>query len=133
MKSLTGNSHAKETTTGCAELEPFALRVEGESMAPEFEDGCIIIVDPGHEVVSGVYAVIEYEGEYTFRQLVLAEGKAYLNPINRLFPPQELTGSYEVKGVVTQSTHHRRVRHYEYPDSGDVVRREKVRGKTKHE
>lgn len=32
----------------CSEREPFALRVEGESMAPEFEDGCVIIVDPGY-------------------------------------------------------------------------------------
>jgi len=86
---LTENSHTKETTAGCADLEPFALRVEGESMMPEFEDGSVIIVDPGHEIVSGVYAVIEYGGEYTFRQLILVEGKAYLNPINKRFPPEE--------------------------------------------
>jgi SOS-response transcriptional repressor LexA len=26
--------------------EPFALRVIGDSMAPEFQDGCIIVIDP---------------------------------------------------------------------------------------
>lgn len=100
-------------------------------MAPEFEDGCVIIVDPGHEVVSGVYAVVEYAGEYIFRQLVFAEGKAYLNPVNQRFPPQELTEPYAVKGVVVQSNHRRRIRHYEYPAPDEVICREKQRGKAR--
>lgn len=118
----------QETAGSCAELEPYALRVEGESMMPEFEDGCIIIVDPGHEVLSGIYAVIEHAGEHIFRQLILAEGSAYLNPINQRFPPQELTKDYSVKGVVVQSSYRRRIRHYEYPSPGEVVRHEKSRG-----
>ena len=114
---------------GCSELEPFALRVEGESMAPEFADGCIIIVDPGYPAVSGAYVVIEYRGEFIFRQLILAEGKAYLNPVNSLFPPQELTGPYSVRGAVVQSTLGKRVVHYEYPEAGRILRRERLRGK----
>ncbi len=31
----------------CGASEPFALRVMGDDMAPEFRDGHIIIVDPG--------------------------------------------------------------------------------------
>ena len=30
----------------CSSLEPYALRVLGDSMEPEFADGCVIIVDP---------------------------------------------------------------------------------------
>lgn len=112
----------------CSELEPFALRVEGESMAPEFEDGCIIIVDPGYAAVSGAYVVIEYQGEFVFRQLILSAGKAYLNPVNSRFPPQELAGPYNVKGAVVQSSHGKRVVHYEYPGAGKILRREKLRG-----
>ena len=114
---------------GCSELEPFALRVEGESMAPEFEDGCIIIVDPGYQAVSGAYLVIEYQDEYIFRQLVLAEGKAYLNPLNSRFPPQELAGPYKVVGAVTQCNHGKRIVHYEYPEANKILRRERFRGK----
>ncbi len=113
---------------GCSELEPFALRVEGESMAPEFEDGCIIIVDPGYQPVSGAYLVVEYQGEYIFRQFILAEGQAYLNPLNPAFPPQALSGPYQVVGAVVQCNHGRRIVHYEYPEANKILRREKRRG-----
>ncbi len=33
---------------GCSTLEPYALRVLGDSMEPEFPEGCVVIVDPGH-------------------------------------------------------------------------------------
>jgi len=34
--------------------EPFALRVSGDVMAPEFNDGCIIIIDPSGVVKDGI-------------------------------------------------------------------------------
>ena len=40
--------------SGCASSEPFALRVLGDSMEPEFKDGCVIIIDPDG-VVRRVY------------------------------------------------------------------------------
>ena len=33
--------------SGCASAEPFALQVLGNSMSPEFSEGCVVIVDPG--------------------------------------------------------------------------------------
>jgi phage repressor protein C with HTH and peptisase S24 domain len=33
--------------SNCSSSEPFALRVVGDDMAPEFVDGHVIIVDPG--------------------------------------------------------------------------------------
>ena len=47
--------------SNCSASEPFALRVVGDEMAPEFEDGHIIIVDPGGQVRSGgmpVYKIV---------------------------------------------------------------------------
>ena len=32
--------------TGCSAAEPFALRVLGDMMEPEFEHGCVIVIDP---------------------------------------------------------------------------------------
>ena len=37
----------------CSALEPYALRVLGDSMEPEFADGCVIIIDPGYEPSRG--------------------------------------------------------------------------------
>src|SRR3989344_3080759 len=45
---------------GCAELEPYALRVLGDSMAPEFLEGHVVIVDPGMHLSHGAYVVIDY-------------------------------------------------------------------------
>ena len=44
---------------GCTSefTEPFALRVIGDSMAPEFEDGHIIILDPGLLPYDGAFVV----------------------------------------------------------------------------
>lgn len=118
-----------ELLGGCAELEPYALQVQGESMAPEFEDGCIIIIDPGYPPVSGAYVIVEYGGGYIFRQIVFHDGHTYLNPLNPRFPAEELTGPYRVKGAVVQSNHRRRIVHYEFPEAGKILRREKFRGR----
>ena len=56
--------------SGCAELEPYALRVTDDSMAPEFWEGCIIIIEPRHSAQSGQYAVVDYANDTTFRQFV---------------------------------------------------------------
>ena len=53
---------------GCAELEFYALRVLGDSMAPEFLEGHVVIVDPGMPLAHGAYVVIDYQSETTFRQ-----------------------------------------------------------------
>ena len=54
----------------CSTLEPYALRVLGDSMEPEFTDGCVIIVDPGYAPKDGAYVIVEYAGDLFFRQLV---------------------------------------------------------------
>lgn len=103
---------------GCSASEPFALKVMGDSMEPEFRDGHIIIIDPGMPVVDGMYVIIDYEGETTFRQFVVRQGKKFLKALNDSYPKQELTGAYLVRGVVIQRAGRRRdgVKHYEYRD-----------------
>ena len=44
--------------------EPFALRVIGDTMAPEFKDGCIIIVDPEGVVSDGCFVLAQHGDEY---------------------------------------------------------------------
>ena len=56
---------------GCAASEPFALRVLGDSMAPEFPDGSIIVIEPGGAFENGSYVIAETGGEYIFRQFIV--------------------------------------------------------------
>jgi SOS-response transcriptional repressor LexA len=94
---------------GCAELEPFALRVIGDSMAPEFLDGHIIIVEPALSAHSGQYVVADYEGETHFRQYVVEDGRRYLRALNDGYPAIEIRDEgFRMRGVVVQRAGRRR-------------------------
>ncbi len=93
---------------GCAELEPYALRVIGDSMAPEFLEGHVIIVDPGMSLAHGAYVVIDYQGETTFRQYWVEGERKFLKAVNEAYPTVEVTETYRVRGVVSQRAGRRR-------------------------
>jgi len=94
--------------SGCAEAEPYALRVLGDSMAPEFSDGHVIIIDPAMPAQHGAYVIIDYDGETTFRQLVIDGERRFLKAVNGSYPMVELIGQYSVRGVVVQRAGRRR-------------------------
>ena len=99
---------------GCSGSELFALRVLGDSMTPEFEDGAIIIIDPAGVVESGCYVLALHDGEYIFRQLIIEAGRYLLKPINEGYDTLEISGVNDIKGVIIQKAgtrrHHRK--HY---------------------
>jgi len=97
-----------DTGSGCSAKEPFALRVLGDSMLPEFADGAIIIIDPEGMVYDGCYVMAEVNKEYIFRQLRIVENKYYLQPLNDLYDTLEISGIELVQGVITQQAGRRR-------------------------
>jgi DNA polymerase V len=101
--------------SSCSALEPYALRVLGDSMEPEFADGCVIIIDPGGAPRDGSYVVVEFAGDVFFRQLVVEDGRRYLKPLNPNYGRFELTPPYTIKGSVVQQAGRRRSerKHYE--------------------
>lgn len=113
--------------TGCEDKEPFALQVIGESMAPEFNDGAVIIVDPAYPPVNGAYVLVLYKKEYHFRQWVRREEKDYLVPLNPQFHSLELEGHYQILGVISQQNHNRTTYQYDYPKDGVIDKRESER------
>lgn len=88
--------------SACSGAEPYALMVLGDSMLPEFEEGEIIVVEPEGLARDGAFVVAYHNDEYTFRQLLIREGRWYLNPLNDLYPTEEIPGPEAVKGVVIQ-------------------------------
>ena len=108
-----------ETQAGCSAdgMEPFVLRVIGDSMSPEFEDGHIIVVDPGYPLLSGCYAVVVNHEEALFGLYRNDESGCrieYLNPMNE---PVVLDANFQVKGIITQRNGRRRkdTKYYSYP------------------
>ena len=100
--------------SGCAESEPYALRVIGDSMLPEFEDGVIIVIDPAGEVKDGCYVIAVHDDEYIFRQLRIVDNKYYLQPLNDLYDTVEISGQEAIQGVITQKAGKYRKDHKHY-------------------
>lgn len=78
----------------------FAVRVEGDSMEPDFPTGCILIVEPDMTPEPGDYVIAKLGEEATFKQLVKDMGVLYLKPLNPRYPVRELPADAHVCGVV---------------------------------
>ncbi len=109
--------------SGCSSegMEAYALRVIGDSMSPEFEDGHIIIVDPAFPLLDGVYAVVVNNNEVIFGQYFVG-GLGHEHEhcrIEYLKPDMGsviLAADFQKKGVITQRNSRRRrdTKRYDY-------------------
>lgn len=99
---------------GCANSEPFALRVVGDSMEPEFKDGCIIIIDSAAQVESGSYVLAMIEEEYIFRQFIAEEDQYFLRALKEGYKEIPLSSRDAVRGVIVQRAGTRRKDHKHY-------------------
>ncbi len=103
--SLAGDRDGGVLTTVNVGKNAFALQVKGDSMEPEFSDGCTIIVDPGKKAVHGSYVVVHVEDdeEATFKELIVDGSRKYLKPVNNRYPLMEVKEKKVVVcGVVVQ-------------------------------
>ena len=50
--------------SSCSAREIYALRALGDSMAPEFQHGTVLIIDPEATVKDGSYVIAKVDEEY---------------------------------------------------------------------
>lgn len=89
------------TNLKCSE-STIALKVDGDSMEPEFPDGVTIIVDPEREAKPGDFVVARHNGdnEATFKRFV-KDGSGYsLMPLNKMYDKLAVTEETQIVGVV---------------------------------
>jgi len=98
----------------CSASEPFALRVIGDDMAPEFVDGHIVIVDPGGRLASGCFVIAKYAGQAMLRRLVIDDGRYRLTALKTGIAEIEITDLGAIAGVVSQRAGRRRSEHKRY-------------------
>jgi SOS-response transcriptional repressor LexA len=81
-----------------------ALKVSGESMEPEYQDGDIIYVDPDVAAVHGKDVVVRLGGQndVAFKRLVVESERRYLKPLNPNWPDKflEIPNNARIIGVV---------------------------------
>ena len=88
----------------CSGAESFALMVLGDSMAPEFSEGDVIVIEPEGLATDGSFVLANPGGEWIFRQLVACGERWQLRPLNPRYPPVDLDDLSAVRGVVIQRT-----------------------------
>lgn len=98
--------------SSCEGSDPFALQVLGQSMSPEFPDGCIIVAEPDGVIEDGCFVVAIHNAEPIFRQLVIAGDRRFLKPLNDAFPVLELGPDDTIRGRVIQKVNRRERKRY---------------------
>ena len=88
----------------CTGAESFALLVLGDSMAPEFVEGEVIVVEPDGLAKDGSFVVAQVDGEWTLRQLVADADRWKLKALNPAYPESALRDLGDVRGVVIQKS-----------------------------
>lgn len=106
------NRELSDIHSDCGASEPYALQVTDDSMEPEFENNCIVIVDPVGYCSDGQYVFIEYEGVRWFRRYKIRKDKKYLIALNEIYPEILLDNSYDVLGIIIQKNIDRKITHY---------------------
>ncbi len=92
----------------CQQSEPFALQVLGDSMEPEFPNGCVVVVEPGQTIENHCFVVAKDDGGLIFRQVFIEAGQWQLRALNPAYPAKNITGPEEIRGRVIQRAGRRR-------------------------
>lgn len=88
----------------CSGAESFALRVLGDSMRPEFEEGDIIVIEPDGLATDGAFVLAQAGGEWIFRQLVATGPGWELRALAPGYPAIALPDLAAVRGVIIQKS-----------------------------
>jgi DNA polymerase V len=102
MSSAAAETLNPDADAGCSGGESFALRVLGDSMAPEFVEGEIIVVEPDGALRDGCFVLAQVAGEWTFRQLQRAGEAWRLHALNPRYADQALPDLGAIHGVIIQ-------------------------------
>lgn len=83
----------ENSDTLSADAEYAYLRVEGDSMYPEFKDGDMVLVKCCSSADSGSFAVVMVEGDNgVIKKIEYGEGYITLHSINPMYPPRRFEG-----------------------------------------
>ncbi|MBI4741096.1 MAG: S24 family peptidase [Betaproteobacteria bacterium] len=93
-----------EASEPCSGGESFALMVLGDSMAPEFVEGEIVVIEPDGLAVDGSYVLALVDGGWIFRQLRGDAENWALYPLNAAYPTLPVADLSAVRGVIIQKS-----------------------------
>lgn len=85
--------------------QAFAVEVQDITMAPQFQPGTILVIDPAKEAHDRDFVVAANTKlqSATFKQLLVDSETKYLKPINTDFRTTEMTDDHKIIGPVLRS------------------------------
>ncbi|HEX8987357.1 MAG TPA: S24 family peptidase [Rhodocyclaceae bacterium] len=95
---------APASSSACDDAEAFALMVLGDSMAPEFVEGDVVVIEPSGEARDGSFVLAHAGGEFIFRQLQRDGAGWRLAPLNPAYPIIPISDLSAVRGVIIQKS-----------------------------
>lgn len=95
---------AGEESGDCSAAEPFVLMVLGDSMAPEFSEGEIVVVEPKGHATDGSFVVAQLADGWTLRQLARTTAGWELRALDPASPAVAIPDLAPVRGVVIQKS-----------------------------
>lgn len=127
---VSATAQAEEATgSSCSGKDMVALMVLGDSMAPEFAEGEVLVIEPDLPAKDGSYVIGWLNEEYIFRQLQRDEqGGWRLHALNPAYPDAAISGLEDIRGVVTHKKKpgsRRSVKFYVENHPGDVSVRQR--------
>lgn len=90
-------------TTAPVRQHTFALKVQGDSMEPDFPSGTYIVVEPDLDPQPGDFVIAKNGDEATFKQLTKDGADWYLKPLNQRYPIKPLESPCKIIGVVREA------------------------------
>ncbi|MDD5250654.1 MAG: S24 family peptidase [Rhodocyclaceae bacterium] len=105
MKKIFPIAPAADTAaSACDDAEAFALMVLGDSMAPEFVEGEIVIIEPAGAAHDGSYVLAHVNDEWIFRQLRRDGAGWQLAALNPAYAAIAIADLAPVRGVIIQKS-----------------------------
>lgn len=89
--------------------------VLGDSMAPEFHQGDVVVIEPEGLATEGSFVLALWQDEWIFRRLERREGSWHLQALNPAYPGIALPDLQPIRGVITQRSRpgrRRATKHY---------------------
>ncbi|MES9884925.1 MAG: S24 family peptidase [Sedimenticola sp.] len=97
--------------------EDYVMRIDGDSMEPEFPDQCEVIIHPAGSVYNGAYVFAEVEGVRWLRKYVRDKRGEHLVALNSMIYPEITLEklAWTILGVVVQRNFEGQTRQYSEP------------------
>ena len=106
LENITSDNHSHWISADpTIDNGKFALKIQGESMSPQFQENTILVIDPLRKPKNRDFVLVSLakNDDVLFRQLLIDGSYRVLKSINPIFPTIQLEECDKIIGVLIQT------------------------------